>query len=271
MNEAQVLDAMRGPIRELCKPVRAQKLARDAPLDAEAPRSTMELEMRLGTVTPLNQFAAGVDNEWFDALIRRLDASQKWFSVSPWHEYEDVTFHDAQGVPVRQTVVANCASCKLDLLYTQKQSLLKVTLAAVSECMCCNGVDAVRLALSQETSLSASGLPRVVVPLHVRIKRRRSYTLQCTTIPKSFWRYDCTQCWSGATKEQAAKSQRNEKPVCEVEVEWIPPPGVDPADFDTDHVTKSMLQRVQHLSDIRGVGIVGDESRCVASGPSINS
>ena len=186
-----------------------------------------EVEARLGTIDPESgRFVAGVEARWFEMLLKRMQLYQQWDHNHDWQESEDVFFTVA-GRNVRQSRIFDANECTTQILTTvEKRVICKGILEMPQSCSpVAVGANAIRFAYATEEVVKEA-LPEIVIaPLHVRYKQRRSFEITSTGIPGAAWRFDFTRIWSGQNHAEAEiKQQRGDEPVCEIEVEWIPPP-----------------------------------------------
>lgn len=194
-------------------------------------RHQHEVEARLGRMEG-GRFVSGVNPEWFEVLLQRLELCGTWTSQEGWVDSEDTTF-ESRGRQVRQSRVCNTKDCRIDIrsIYKdRKASACRPLEASRGDSgqdpfqLVPTGVDTMRVSYSVEAPVPKQGFPELVRPLHVRIKQRRSFVLESTGIEGAAWRFDLTRTWSGRTREEAEQLQRGGCPaVCEVELEWIPP------------------------------------------------
>lgn len=184
-----------------------------------------EIEARLGSVTHTGNFVSGVDPEWFEALCLRLEKCSEWCEQKQWAESEDTTFNMG-AMKVRQSRICDSDNCTVDLYTIRKTPVAHTFVKLPTNCNSVPtvdiGADTIKIAHSSEEMIRAS-LPTIVRPLHVRIKQRREFVLHSTAVSGAKWRFDMTRAWSGKTREEAETMQSSSPPVCEVEIEWIPP------------------------------------------------
>ena len=189
-----------------------------------------EIEARLGRMEG-KHFVSGVNPKYFDVLLQRLELCDAWASQDGWRESEDSTFEDPHGRQVRQTRTCNTRECRIELSAIHKDRKASACVALARQAteedspfaLIPTGVDAMRVSYATETPVKKESLPQLVRPLHVRIKQRRSFTLPSTALEGAAWRFDLTRTWSGSAREEAERRQHEEPPVCEVELEWVPP------------------------------------------------
>ena len=209
-----------------------------------------EIEGRMGTRGENGNFIAGVDPEWFEALVRRLECCNAWSSQKNWIESEDTSFNLGK-TKVRQSRICNPRTCAVDLITLNKKAINSACIAMeMNNDHTINiGADTIRVAYSSEKITNAT-LPAIVEPQHVRIKQRRFFTQESTSIKGAKWNYELTRTWSGKTREEAEHNQNTVQPVCEVEIEWQPP---DSAFKQLEspklakHLTQSLLQKMNSL------------------------
>lgn len=202
-----------------------------------------EIEARLGTVSQRGSFVPGVDPEWFEALCLRLEKCNEWCEQKQWSESEDTSFNIGT-MKVRQSRICDSDNCIVNLHTIRKTSIAHTLLKLPTTCDATPtvdvGADTIKIAHSSEEAVHDS-LPTLVRPLHVRIKQRREFLVNSTAIIGAKWRFDMTRTWSGRTREEAETLQNSEPPVCEVELEWIPPPHSDYHAVGLDNVAQSLL------------------------------
>lgn len=206
---------------------------------AEGQAHQHEIEARLGRMEE-GRFVSGVNPEWFDVLLQRLELCGDWSSQEAWQDSEDTTF-ESRGKQVRQSRICNARDCRIEIrsIHKERKASACAPLTASRGGSGQNpfhlvptGVDTLRVSYATEKPVSKHSFPELVRPLHVRIKQRRSFVLESRAHEGAGWRFDLTRTWAGGTREEAERSQRGGCPaVCEVELEWIPPhrPGPLPA------------------------------------------
>ena len=74
----------------------------------------------------------------------------------------------------------------------------------------------IRVMLSNETTVTSTELPEIVVPSKVCIRMRRSFVYK-------FWRFDLTKRWVGASRILAERAQQHDVTEYEIELECISP------------------------------------------------
>lgn len=74
----------------------------------------------------------------------------------------------------------------------------------------------IRLVLSNETTVTATELPEIVMPSKMCIRMRRSFVYK-------FWRFDLTKRWVGASRLLAERAQQLDVAKYEIELECISP------------------------------------------------
>ena len=204
-------------------------------LRGERGRAHHEIEARLGRMEG-GCFVSGVNPEWFDVLLQRLELCGEWSSQQGWQDSEDTTF-EARGRQVRQSRVCNTRDCRIEIHSIHKDRKASACLPLEASRgdagqdpfrLVSTGVDTLRVSYSTETPAAKQSFPELVRPLHVRLKQRRSFVLESHALEGAGWRFDLTRTWAGRSREEAEQRQHDEPPVCEVELEWIPPTkGVD--------------------------------------------
>ena len=189
-----------------------------------------EVEARLGSMEG-DRFVPGVNPEWFKVLLHRLELCTVWSAQEGWQESEDTTF-TAGGRQVRQSRICNTKDCRIDIqsVHKERKASACVPLGASRGDsaqdpfhMIPTGVDTMRISYSTEIPVNKLIFPDIVLPTYVRIKQRRSFVLESSALEGAGWRFDLSRTWSGCTREAAEQSQHNSPPVCEVELEWVPP------------------------------------------------
>lgn len=191
-------------------------------------RCIHEIEGRLGNLSSSGFFSPGVDPQWFEALCRRLNYYSGWKEETQWVESEDTTFNINSG-QVRQQRSYDSNDCVVTIKANKKTPIhhtffrLPLSQQENEHILIDSGANVIKVAYSMEENVCKNKLPNLVDPLHVRIKQRREFTIDSNAILGAKWRFDLTRTWSGKTHEQAETQQRNADPVCEVELEWIPP------------------------------------------------
>lgn len=211
-----------------------------------SPALNHEIEARLGTVTETGNFVPGVDPEWFEALCLRLEKCNEWCEQKQWTESEDTSFNMGT-MKVRQSRICDSDNCTVNLYTIRKKSiahsLLKLPINCDNAPTVDIGADTIKIAHSSEEAIRAS-LPTIVCPLYVRIKQRREFVLHSTAVLGAKWRFDMTRAWSGKTREEAETMQSSRPPVCEVELEWIPPSEIVRSEYHSvglDNVSQSLI------------------------------
>jgi hypothetical protein len=189
-----------------------------------AGEEAMELECRLGYVSG-TEFVSAVDPLWFTTLHKRLEQCPQWSYQTQWVESEDTFFKDAQNRIVRQSRHCDPDSCQVSLHTVCKQNKQHVDIAVSDIGVQCNEIlpskiSTLRVSVCDEHSVPTHTLPVVVVPVHVRIKQRKTFEYASTTHPGAHWRFELTRSWSGTTREEAETAQFTAPPSHEVEVEW---------------------------------------------------
>ena len=181
-----------------------------------------EVEGRLGSVCE-GKFIPGVDPDWFEALAKRMKLNKEWSAWQDWTQSEDFYF-TVDGVSVRQHRICDPKTCTIRLR-TETKKTLNWSLRTLPTCdtssLLYSGGNVVKIAHAFETPFDRP-LPQIVEPTHVRIKQRCYFELASSSIPGSAWRFDLTRVWCGKNSEEAEHKQHNEKPCCEVEIEWKP-------------------------------------------------
>lgn len=208
-----------------------------------------ELEGRLGTRESDGSFCPGVDMDWFEALILRLEANTVWASQTGWVESEDTTFY-AEGDRLRQSRRCDPETCLIELETVRKIGVRSSCIALqTSSAMTSAGANTIRIAYSSEQIINTQ-LPMLVLPTYVRIKQRRVFVLDSTAFPNASWRFELTRTWAGTTREEAEHEQNSAPPVCEVEIEWDPPSASiipSPACAVSVFVAESMIAKLTAL------------------------
>ena len=177
-------------------------------LTAEKP---LELEVRLGRRHKVSQrWDSEVSGSFFLSTLEMLQGFAGW-SVPPatvhMHDYFYVVpATDASSEPRRiRTTMQFGSPCTVTHVCKTLVGLRDLKLVDHS----CDA----RVSLKQELPVKGEELPDVVVPTHVRIKRRTSFFLDR-------WRFDLTQVWRGASRSEAEESQASGQCVYEVEAEF---------------------------------------------------
>ena len=98
-----------------------------------------------------------------------------------------------------------------------------------------------RISLKQEAPIDSYTLPPTIQPSYVRIKQRK----RCVT-QDGMWAFDFTCSWNGQSKTDAEKSQLNNDPTFEIEVELLKPDKYL-SQKSAKHASVSMLMKVQDL------------------------
>jgi len=174
------------------------------------PHTPIELELRMGRATPTGTFQARVTKQEMDAILRSVVAAAGTTGTDTveWHESHDVFFEHA-GDTVRSSVAFDTDTFSMH------------TTHAVKRRIACTDAPRFRVASASETPLQPQALPFATTVRYMRIKQRRSITVQPAELSAPLWRYDFTLVWGGVTKQEAELRQRSEPPTYEVEVEVL--------------------------------------------------
>jgi len=206
------------------------------------PLVSYELEARFGvvTMTPNQQqhhnnirFQSGVPNIVMERIMQNLASYEDWFGVREFQEMQDFVYPVHEIGDVRTTVMYDDKHTgQLQRRHIHKDRIDSVTLKLV----CNNGVMAaaggnapylldVRVDLNREQEIRDDDprLPHLQNTSHVRIKQRRSYLYASTGALQPTWQFDVTFSWSGQTKTQAERQQKETPPICEIECELLNP------------------------------------------------
>ena len=189
-----------------------------------------EIEARLGRMQD-GHFISGVNQEWFNVLLQRLELCSTWSHQDAWQDSEDTTF-ESRGRQVRQSRVCNTKECRIEVrtIHKSRKACVCVPLGSSRGDegqdpfhLVPTGVNMMRISYSIEAPVSRQSFPEIVYPIYVRLKQRRSFVLESSALQGASWRFDLTRTWSGKTRAEAEESQCASPPICEVELEWIPP------------------------------------------------
>ena len=108
----------------------------------------------------------------------------------------------------------------------------------------------IRIGLNYEEQVPESDIPSIINPASVRIKSRKSflYKPHHTEAKYPVWKFDITRSWTGKTKTEAEKKQKNGDTVFEIELECLNPKAlmVSPK-HDSFYVACSMLLKMTDL------------------------
>lgn len=215
-----------------------------------------EVEARLGKYVS-GRFVPGVDSDWFDAMVMRFEHSESWKEVSHWYEMEDTNFMMGS-TKLRQSRICDPVTCDVQLITIEKIPISSSVIGI--SCTDTNGgiesgADSIRIAYSKEKEVSGSknNLPMTVDPIHVRLKQRKYFIMNSDSVPGSQWKFEFSRIWSGSNREEAEMSQNN-TPVCEIEIEWIPPqkissriPCQEQLNSISTHVTNLLVEKITSI------------------------
>lgn len=202
--------------------------------------SFIELEARLGVLSPGGRFQSGVRQEDFTRIVTGLQDYTGWTAPpTPWLETHDYTFKaPSDGTPIRITSAGGT-----ERVLVQKSVLGSEDLVCVPMPRGCFRSPShydIRVSVSQERQLSESDVStQPVTTQYVRIKLRRSFFYK-------MWRMDVTQAWSGETLQEAELVRKNGVSTNEVEVECIDAAAALHASSD-EYLAESLMLKISGM------------------------
>lgn len=192
----------------------------------------MEFEIRIGRMSLADSSALKISPSECTMLDGKFRTSPV-FDSSRWqegHQYH-YTIH---GVQHRTECVPDSQCINMHV-----STITKTRLNAVSANIC--GDVYAKACLSKEQPLPNPS--ELVNSTHVRIRQRASHTYKGNGYTL---RYDLSRTWSGTTKTQAERHQRDGPPCCELELELV---HVD-AGCDLDRLVRSLSEKTGDVARI---------------------
>lgn len=175
------------------------------------PRSEeLEIELRFGTLGATGKFIPGVNREFMDLAICRLNTNSAC-KTTEWNEHEDYFY--SIDTPTGKQQVRTRVSFDPYEFKIIKEHVVKTRLAAVT---IQTGDVAFRVSLSRETCIDESLIPTTVNTDLVRIQQRKSIFWSRSEHKIPPWCYECSLTWTGKTKSE---TDRNRPNSCKYEFE----------------------------------------------------
>lgn len=199
----------------------------------------VEIEGRLGRWTD-EGFSSNIGNAAFCTILHLLETFPRWSHCTDWQETQDVfyslpmptTTGEVAKVQVRTSVCSKEGQHVINHIVKKRIRCADFTLQSMDQGSCALATDtgklindiSARLTSSLEKTLPTSILPVAVSPEVVRIKQRKRFLLPSLGIENDCFAFDATIVYTGATKSDAERKQKNnEDPSFEIEVECLAP------------------------------------------------
>jgi len=177
---------------------------------ARRTHSNIELEMRLGNVTPNGTFCSDIGELSWMRIMSAMDASSDWTKKHEPLEIIDFFYtHDIEGkqenIRTSRFIKENKIVCEHIVKKNEKKISLEITGIP-------NLLNNIRVAFNTETVIDKEFLPDITSTSCVRIKHRKSYEW-------NNWRYDLTKVWSAPTYAAATRMRDDVKKHTTYEIE----------------------------------------------------
>ena len=211
------------------------------------PGAELELEARMGIFSSVDgRFKPGVAPEEMDHIIKLLESCAEWTSTDDWQESVVYYYTLPDGRSVRTTTTTTSAASSGTLFHVQKMAVANPVLLHTSPFKA-TGSQHVRISAGAEVLVSEQDLPASILPTHVRIRQRKSFT-------RGNWRYDLTRVWEGNSYSAVEATQATTAPIHEVELECT---GITDMfkDLTDVYIATSLLLKVLDLFMDRNVSL----------------
>lgn len=180
----------------------------------EHPTLTFELEGRMGVVVDGDQFRANVPMDVISNAVE-LISSNPSIVQEEWVELQDFFYRMGER-PVRTRVSYDPIELTMHSATVHKKKIQQVT------ALCGMANMAVRITLSEEEAITNP--PVTAATEHVRIQQRKvARWSRERGVERPDWQYELSLSWSGPTKSEAERKQREDgcAPSYEIEVELV--------------------------------------------------
>ena len=218
------------------------------------PGAELELEARMGIFSSVDgRFKPGVAPEEMDHIIKLLESCAEWTSTDDWQESVVYYYTLPDGRSVRTTTTTTSAATRpttttssSTCVHVQKMAVANPVLLHTSPFKA-TGSQHVRISAGAEVLVSEQDLPASILPTHVRIRQRKSFT-------RGNWRYDLTRVWEGNSYSAVEATQATTSPIHEVELECT---GITDMfkDLTDVYIATSLLLKVLDLFMDRNVSL----------------
>jgi hypothetical protein len=184
-----------------------------------------ELEIRLGKYGDNGKFNTGVSKDFFLTCLQHVNTYEGWTNVSDPIEFEESQYLDEAGRQIRTRTFYNSEKNNVDVIHNIKRRILIKDFQIKSELGFDINVEEnipdLRFSIASEEVVDQINDTHVTTS-RVTIKQRQSFKYTPENYTEPCLQYDFSISWSGKTRSEAEKHQRNQMNTkYEIELELI--------------------------------------------------